>query len=57
MAKNKPYGDDHRQCAIRDRSQVQNPHNDCWIKRDTDAGKFIDQKADEKPFKGARKER
>ena len=28
MAKNKPYGDDHRQGAIRDRSQVQNPHND-----------------------------
>lgn len=57
MATNKPYGDNHRQGAVKDRSQVHNPHNDRWIKRDSDTGKFIDQKADNEPFKGVRKEK
>lgn len=57
MAKNPPYGDNHRQCAVKDRSQVHNPHNDRWVKRDTDTGRFIDQKADTKPFKGVKKEK
>ena len=57
MAKNAPYGDNHRQGAVRDRSQVINPHNDRFTKRDTDTGKFIDQKADKEPFKGVRKEK
>lgn len=57
MATNKPYGDNHRQGAVRERSQVYNPHNDRWTKRDLDTGKFIDQKADDKPFKGVRKEK
>ncbi|MEW6687440.1 MAG: hypothetical protein AB1393_14750 [Candidatus Edwardsbacteria bacterium] len=57
MAKNPPYGDKHRHGAVKDRSQVHNPHNDRWVKRDTDTGRFIDQKANEKPFKGVRKER
>ncbi|MFO0793296.1 MAG: hypothetical protein U0586_04450 [Candidatus Brocadiaceae bacterium] len=56
MAKNPPYGDNHRQGAVRERSQVHNPRNDRWVKRDTDTGRFIDQKADTKPFKGVRKE-
>jgi hypothetical protein len=34
-----------------------NIQNDRRIKRDTDTGKFIDQKADKEPFKGVRKEK
>lgn len=57
MAKNAPYGDGHRQGQVTDRSQTYNPKNDHWTKRDTNTGKFIDQKADEAPFKGVRKEK
>lgn len=57
MATNKPYGDNHRQGAVKDRSQVHNPHNDRWTKRDLDTGKFMNQKADKEPFKGVRKEK
>jgi hypothetical protein len=46
MATNKPYGDNHRQIAVRVRLQVHNPHNDRWIKRDAETGRFIDQKGD-----------
>ena len=55
MATNKPYGDGRRQGAVRDRTQVYNPQNDRWTKRGPD-GKFMDQKADDKPFKGVTKE-
>jgi len=57
MAKNPPTGDGHRHGAVRKRSQVYNPQNDRWTKRDPDTGKFMDQKADDKPFKGVRKEK
>jgi hypothetical protein len=57
MATNAPSGDGHRNGAVRDRSQTQNPVNGNWTKRDTNTGKFIDQKADGKPFKGVRKEK
>jgi hypothetical protein len=57
MAKNPPKGDGHRIGAIRDRSQTHNPRTDQWVKRDTTTGRFIDQKADDKPFKGVRKEK
>lgn len=57
MATNPPAGDGHRNGAIRDRSQVQNPVNDNWTKRDTNTGRFIDQKSDGTPFKGVRKEK
>lgn len=57
MAKNPPSGDNHRVGAVRDRSQTYNPRNDNWTKRDTDTGRFVDQKADTKPFKGVRKEK
>jgi len=57
MATNPPYGDDHRQGAVRDRSQFFNPHTQRWVKRDRDTGRFMDNKADDKPFKGVRKER
>lgn len=57
MATNPPSGDGHRNGAIRERSQVQNPINNNWTKRDTNTGKFIDQKTDGTPFKGVRKEK
>ena len=56
MATNPPSGDNHRQGAVRDRSQVFNPKTDQWVKRDTESGRFLDQKADPKPFKGVRRE-
>jgi hypothetical protein len=57
MARNKPIGDNARQGAVRSRSQVYNPKIDRWVKRDSDTGQFINQKADSEPFKGVRKER
>jgi hypothetical protein len=57
MATNPPKGDGHRKGAVRDRSQTHNPRNDRWTKRDADTGRFMDQKADNKPFKGVRKEK
>jgi hypothetical protein len=48
-------GKDYRRGAVRDRSQVQNQNNGVWYKRGDD-GRFIDGKADGKPFKGVRKE-
>lgn len=57
MAKNPPSGDGHRHGVVRQRSQVYNPKNNRWTKRDTDTGKFMDQKADDKPFKGVWKEK
>jgi hypothetical protein len=57
MAKNPPYGDNHRHGQVTDRSQTYNPQNDRWVKRDTETGRFIDQKADNDPFKGVRKEK
>lgn len=57
MAKNYPTGDGHRQGAIRDRSQVLNPRNERWTKRDTENGRFVDQQANSTPFKGVRKGR
>lgn len=57
MAKNPPTGDGHRHGAVKERSQVYNPQNERWTKRDTNSGQFMDQKADDKPFKGVRKEK
>lgn len=57
MAKNPPKGDNARKGAVRDRSQTYNPHTESWVKRDSDTGRFIDQKSDSKPFKGVRKEK
>lgn len=57
MAKNGTPGDGHRNGAVRDRSQAQNPINGNWTKRDTDSGRFIDQKQDGDPFKGVRREK
>ena len=57
MATNPPTGDGHRNGAVRQRSQTYNPKNNHWVKRDSNTGRFIDQKADNKPFKGATKEK
>ncbi|MEW6417691.1 MAG: hypothetical protein AB1480_06175 [Nitrospirota bacterium] len=57
MAKNAPYGDNHRHGAVKNRTQVYNPHNKRWTKIDKETNLFIDQKADKEPFKGVGKER
>ena len=54
MAKNPSKGAG-RVGAVKERDQVYNPKNDRWVKRDTDTGKFMDQKHDTKPFKGVSK--
>jgi hypothetical protein len=57
MAKNAPYGDNHRHGAVKNRAQVYNPQNKRWTEIDTNTNLFIDQKADKEPFKGVRQER
>lgn len=56
MAKNGEVGDGHRNGQVTGRSQVYNDSIDRWIKRDTETGRFMDQKQDGTPFKGVRKE-
>lgn len=58
MATNKPSGDNSRKGAIKERTQVQNPKTNLWVKRNTNTGKFMDVKTStDKPFKGVRKEK
>jgi hypothetical protein len=57
MATNPPTGDNHRNEAVTGRSQTYNPHTESYVKRNTDTGRFLDQKSDNKPFKGVRKEK
>lgn len=57
MATNPPYGDNRRNGAVRDRSQVQNPKTGIWTKRDADTGRFMSGKSDGTPYKGVRKEK
>ncbi|EBS6869717.1 hypothetical protein JMJ84_18890 [Salmonella enterica subsp. salamae] len=54
MARN--TGDGYRKGSVTDRTQVQNPQNGNYTKRDTTTGRFIDQKQDGTPFKGVAKE-
>lgn len=49
-------GKGHRTGAVRGRSQVVNTKTDRYVKRDTANGRFLDGKADGRPFKGVRKE-
>lgn len=49
-------GEGYRKGSVKDRSQIQNPKTGQWVKRDTEAGKFIDVKKDSEPFKGVAKE-
>ena len=56
MAKNgKPGGG--RIGAVTKRSQVKNPSTGLWVKRNTQTGKFIQNKRIGTPFKGVRKEK
>ncbi len=57
MATNKPCGDGHRHGSVRDRSQVYDEKTRRWTKRDSDTGRFMDQKANGEPFKGVKRER
>ena len=54
MAKN--TGNNHRIGSVSDRTQVQNPVNGNYTKRDTNTGQFIQQKQGGEPFKGVAKE-
>lgn len=54
MAKNTGKG--YRRGAVKDRSQTKTK-DDRYVKRDSKTGRFMDQKADDKPFKGVRKEK
>lgn len=56
MATNPPPGGG-RKGAIKERSQVFNPKTGDWTKRESKSGQFMDRKADDKPFKGVRKEK
>jgi len=54
MAKN--TGNGSRRGSVDNRSQTYNRQNERWVKRDTDTGRFTDQKSDGTPFKGVAKE-
>ena len=56
MAKNKPYGDNQRKGAIKNRTQTFNPKTDLWVKRGQD-GRFMDVKTSGGKFKGVTKEK
>ena len=57
MAKNRPYGDNQKKGAIKDRSQVRNPKIERFVKRDAKTGRFLNVKSDGKKFKGVKKEK
>lgn len=50
-------GKNHRTGSVNDRTQSENPVNNNYTKRDTDTGKFMNQKEGGKPFKGVAKEK
>jgi len=54
MAKNGAKGKG-RKGALKSRAQVHNPKNKRWTKVHGKSKKFMDQKANSKPFKGVRK--
>jgi hypothetical protein len=56
MAKNGQRGNG-RIGAVKERTQFQAPNGN-WVKRDTQTGRFLDQKTSSSaPFKGIRKEK
>lgn len=57
MAVNKPYGDNARIGAVRERSQILNPKTGLYTKRDGNTGRFMDVKTTGGKFKGVRKEK
>lgn len=50
-------GKGFRQGSVDARTQSKNLKTDNWTKRDTDTGRFVDQKKDGQPFKGVAKEK
>jgi hypothetical protein len=58
MAVNKPIGDNARKGAVRKRSQLKTAMQgkEHFTKRSRESGRFMDVKADERKFKGVRKE-
>ena len=57
MATNPPTGDNHRNGAVRERTQIKNPVTDLWVKRDSETGRFLDVKTSGGQFKGVRREK
>jgi len=53
MAKN--TGDGYRRGSVDNRTQFQAPNGN-YVKRDTETGRFMDQKSGGEPFKGVAKE-
>ena len=58
MAVDKTVGDNARKGAVRRRSQLETKvmGEDHWTKRNTDTGRFMDQKADDQKFKRRRRD-
>jgi hypothetical protein len=56
MAKNGKTNDGHRNGAVKNRSQVENPKTGLMTKRDSGNGQFMDVKTSGGKFKGVRKE-
>lgn len=57
MATNPPSGDNHRNGAVRSRSQTLNPKTNLFTKCNAETGRFMDVKQNGAPFKGVRKEK
>jgi len=57
MAVNKPYGDNARIGAVRERTQVFNPQTRLWTKRDSETGQFMSVKKTGGVYKGVTKEK
>ncbi len=57
MATNPPSGDNHRNGAVRSRSQTFNSRTQQFVKRNVETGRFMDVKQNGTPFKGVRKEK
>ena len=59
MAVNKPKGDGTRKGAVKKRSQLKTKvmGEEKWTKRSKTSGRFMDQKKDDKKFKGVRREK
>jgi hypothetical protein len=50
-------GDGRREGAVKGRKQVLNPKTKRYVKIDRTTGRFMDVKADAKPFKGVTKKK
>ena len=53
MAKNSPYGDNHRHGAVKDRTQFYNQRTGLYYKRDKETGRIVNVKTSSNTkFKG-----